>query len=162
MSEIFTTPVVQEAPTIGRRRLLIGPAVSLALGLAVLLLAQGIEEPAIATGFSPRWWPEVIGALICVLSLGVAIKAVVRPDAKGEEETEPTRLGMVRVVLILVSVLVYGVLWYFLDFRIATLALVAAIVAILGGRGWKALILFPVIVTAVLYVVFGLLLRVPL
>jgi len=35
-------------------------------------------------------------------------------------------------------------------------------VYILGARGWKALILFPVICTAVLYGLFGLLLKVPL
>jgi hypothetical protein len=161
MSSIEQSAPTTPAGTGSRLRRLAGPVAALAVGLAVLALAQTIVEPSIATSFSPRWWPQILGALICLLAIGLAIKEVAAPSASDELET-PTRQGGIRIALVVASILGYGVLWYFIDFRVATLVLVAAIVAIIGGRGWKSLILFPIIVTAVLYVIFVLLLRVPL
>jgi hypothetical protein len=165
MTDSAAPPAAATAPAAprSRARRLVGPAAGLAVGVLILALAQTIAEPAIATSLSPRWWPEILGALVCALSIGVGIKeALVAPAADDDEGDEPTRLGMLRVALALAVIVGYGVLWYFVDFRIATLGLVAGLVAVIGGRGWKALILFPVIVTALLYAIFALLLKVPL
>jgi len=141
---------------------LIGPAAGIIFGLVVIALAQSIEVPAIDTSFSPRWWPEILGGLIILLSVGVAIKEIVAPGPADDDIESRTRAGVIRVVAVLVAIAAYGVLWYFIAFPVATVVLFVALVYILGARGWKALILFPVICTAVLYGLFGLLLKVPL
>jgi len=73
-----------------------------------------------------------------------------------------TRQGAWRLATMLASIAGYGVLWYFVDFRVSTAILFVALTWLGGGRGWKALILFPIGVTAILYLLFGVLLRVPL
>lgn len=147
---------------VGRAYRLVGPLASLALGCLLLLLTQHITEPDIATGLSPRWWPGILGAIICLLSVGVAIKDQVSEGKSGDELTAATRLGMIRVAAVIAAAFGYGVLWYFLDFRVATFVLVAGLSYIIGGRGWRALLLFPFLVSLVLYALFVLLLKVPL
>jgi hypothetical protein len=56
----------------------------------------------------------------------------------------------------------YGAAWYQLHFLVVTVPLIAGLVFITGGRGVRALLVFPVLTTALLYGIFGLLLRVPL
>jgi hypothetical protein len=141
---------------------LIGPAAGVLFGLVVIVLAQSIQEPAIDTSFSPRWWPEILGGVIIALSLGVAIKEIAAPGPADEEIEPRTREGVIRVLAVLGAIAAYGVLWYFTIFPVATVILFVALVFILGARGWKALLLFPVVCTAVLYGLFGLLLKVPL
>lgn len=153
-----TTPQRQ----VGRAYRLVGPAASLAVGALLLLLTQYVQEPDIATGLSPRWWPGILGGIICLLSIGVVIKDQVSADKSGDELTAPTRLGMIRVGAVIAAALGYGLLWYFLDFRIATFVFVASLSFIIGGRGWRALLLFPFVVSLVLYALFVLLLKVPL
>lgn len=147
---------------VSRTYRLVGPTASLAAGALLLLLTQYVQEPDIATGLSPRWWPGILGGIICLLSIGVAIKDQVSADKSGDELTAPTRLGTIRIVVVMAAALGYGLLWYFLDFRIATFVFVASLSFIIGGRGWRALLLFPFVVSLVLYALFVLLLKVPL
>jgi hypothetical protein len=95
------------------------------------------------------------------LGLMVGVQSWIRLGS-AEDKESATRHGAARIALILASIAAYGVLWYFIDFRVTTFLLFAGLVAIGGGRGWKAFLLFPAIATAVLYVFFGLLLKVPL
>ncbi|UCR90297.1 tripartite tricarboxylate transporter TctB family protein [Mycetocola spongiae] len=163
----MTSPIVTErAPEAGAQesllRRLIGPVAGILAGLALLALTLTVAEPKIPTGLSPRWWPQMLGILLTLLSIGVTIKEVVAPGAPDSDIEEPTRLGVIRVISFLATIAVYGVLWYFIAFPIATFILFAAMVWVLGERGWKALLLFPAVATGVLYVLFGLLLKVPL
>lgn len=143
-------------------RRLVGPVAGILAGVAVLVLALSIAEPKIPTDISPRWWPQVLGVVLTLLSLGVAVKEFFSPELPDEGLDTPTRLGTIRVIGFLLIIAVYGVIWYFVAFPIATFILFAAMVALLGERNWKALLLFPAIATGVLYVLFGLLLKVPL
>lgn len=139
---------------------LAGPLCGIAVGAAVVVLAQTIDLPAIDGQFSPRWWPQVSGAAIILFSLAATVRAL--PASAPMEELEARRPGGVaRIVASLGAVAVYGALWHWLDFRIVTVLLVAGLVAISGGRGWAGLVIFPVVVTTVLWVLFSLLLRVP-
>lgn len=141
---------------------LTGPLVGLVAGLAFIALAQTVAEPSIDTSLSPRWWPEVLGGALALLSLGVGIKELLAPSEAAEEIQPPTRAGAIRVVSVFAAIAVYGVIWYFVAFPVATFALFIALAWILGARGWKSLVAFPFICTLVLYVLFGLLLKVPL
>ncbi|GAA3739381.1 hypothetical protein HDA32_002787 [Spinactinospora alkalitolerans] len=144
-----------------RLRELVPALAGLALGLAVLVLTAQIPEGAGLTGFSPRWWPEGLALLLIVLSVVHAALSWARPGA-GEAPSEATRTGALRLVSLVLTILGYGVLWYFIDFRVSTVVLFAALTYLTGGRGWKALLVFPVVTTGVLYLLFGVLLRVPL
>jgi hypothetical protein len=152
----------QSGGGVSRLRRLIGPLVSLVAGLAFIALAQTVREPAIDTSLSPRWWPEVLGAVLALLSIGVGIKEFVSPSEPDEDTQPPTKAGAIRVVAVFAAIAVYGVIWYYIAFPVATFALFVALAWILGARGWKSLVAFPFICTLVLYVLFGLLLKVPL
>lgn len=146
-------------PASRRRELLIAAGV-IAVGGASIAVAFAVVPATGGDPFGPRWWPTLLGVGIVVLGallVGVAIR---RPNAPSEDA--PTRRGLVRMLLMLAAIAAYGVAWYFLHFVIVTLLLAAGLTFVLGGRGWRDLALFPVIVTAVLYGVFGVLLGVPL
>lgn len=147
-----------------RVRDLIPAGAGAVLAVGVFALATQIPEGARLTQFSPRWWPELLSVLLLVLSVCLAAQTLRRPSAPVEDDApeSATRQGSQRLALMLATILGYGVLWYFVDFRVSTAILFVALTWLGGGRGWKALILFPVLATAVLYFLFGVLLRVPL
>ena len=145
-----------------RGRSVIGPAVGLAAGIAVLLLAQTIPLPSVEGDISPRWWPQVAGGAMIVFSAVALARGGLRPEADLDRPEPRQPQGAVRIVLTFAAVAVYGLLWQFFDFRLVTFLLVAGLVAVGGGRGWKSLLLFPLIVMLVLWGLFGVLLRVPL
>lgn len=149
-----------EARPVSRRRDMLIAAGVIAVGGASIALAFAVVPATGGDPFGPRWWPTVLGGAIVLLGallVGVAIRT---PDAPSEDA--PTKRGIARMLLVLAAVAAYGVAWYFLHFVIVTLLLAAGLTFVLGGRGWRDLVLFPVIVTVVLYGVFGLLLGVPL
>ncbi|MGZ0211850.1 MAG: tripartite tricarboxylate transporter TctB family protein [Actinomycetales bacterium] len=166
----MTAPSVPEqAPAAGgddsrlRRQVgpLAGPAMGLVFGLVVIALSQSIVEPNIAMSFSPRWWPQSLGTVITLLSAGVLVKDIIRPGLPDDVESA-TRTGFIRIAAVFAAIAAYAVVWYFVAFPVATSLLFAALIFVLGGRGWKALIVFPLVCTGVLYTLFGLLLKVPL
>ena len=167
MAEPTTTP---DAPAPGGARParglrdLVPAAVGAALAAGAFALATQIPAGAGLTQFSPRWWPETLAVLLLVLSAVLAAGTLLRPGAAVEEDAPEaaTRQGTWRLTAMLASIAGYGVLWYFVDFRVSTAVLFVALTWLGGGRGWKALILFPIAVTAILYLLFGVLLRVPL
>ena len=135
--------------------------VFLVLGVVYLVLARGIELPQRSTAVSPRIWPEALAlGLIGLSVLQIVLAFVATPDADDLEPT--TRVGVLRVAGFIGCVLAFGVLWYYVHFLISGFALVVALTWVSGGRGVKDLLVFPAVIIAVLYVLFALLLKVPL
>lgn len=131
-----------------------------ALGVGAIVAAQQLADLHAGGDFGGRWWPTVVGGCLAVLGAASVVSGLLRPPAV---DVEPLRrTGVLQLAAILGLVVAYGIAWQYVHFAVVTLALVAAIMAVLGGRGWRQLVLVPAIVTAVLYGVFGLLLRVPL
>jgi len=167
VADTTTTP---DAPPSGGarpgRRLgdLVPAAAGAVLAAGAFALATQIPEGARLTQFSPRWWPEILAVLLLLLSACLAASVLRRPSVTPEEDGpgSATRQGAWRLATMLASIAGYGVLWYFVDFRVSTAILFAALTWLGGGRGWKALVLFPIGATALLYLLFGVLLRVPL
>ncbi|GGM15635.1 MULTISPECIES: tripartite tricarboxylate transporter TctB family protein [Micromonospora] len=141
-------------------------AVFLVLGVVFLGLARSIELPTRALAVSPRIWPEALAFGIIGLSVLQIVSAFVRTPTRADDDDEDdgpaTRSGVVRVAGFLAATVAFGLLWYYVHFLISGLVFVAALIGIAGGRGIKDLLLFPAGVTVVIYVLFGLLLRVPL
>jgi hypothetical protein len=66
--------------------------------------------------------------------------------------------------MLLTAVILVGylLLWNVLQFWLITFATCVALTALYGGRGWRPLIVFPAIVTALLHFLFVVALRVNL
>lgn len=148
--------------------------VSLAVASGYLALATQIElRRAAAPGqIDARFWPTVLGVAAVVVALVVLAVALTRP-APGREDLESIQSGgVVRVVTTLVLSGAFIALWslgsvilfgYRIEvFPIAAALLMAALMLVYGHRRWLSLIIYTVSVTAFVYVVFGMLLRIPL
>lgn len=137
-------------------------AVALAGFAVVFLLARGIELRVETGGIDPRWWPQVLGATGAALSAVLLGRAVVGAPARREGVQEATRDGRVRTVLVVALAALYVVAWPLAGFVVATPVFLAAGAYLFGGRGWAALLAFPVGLTALLYLLFRSVLEVPL
>ncbi|MEQ3550384.1 tripartite tricarboxylate transporter TctB family protein [Pseudonocardia nematodicida] len=150
----------EELPAAGSRTREIGLAAALVgTGVLVVVAASRITSEVVARGFGPTWWPTVLGGLLVAGGVAVGVVGAVRPPAV---EDHPTAGGLVRLLAVLGLVVGFGAAWYQLHFLLVMPPLLAGLVAVGGGRGLRDLVLVPLLTTAVLYAVFGLLLRVPL
>ncbi len=144
------------------RRLEIGSAlVALAFLGGLAFLARRIEVRAETGGIDPRWWPELLGTVGCVLAVALLVVAVVRPSDRGDLEAT-TRSGVVRLVATVALAAAYLVVWPLVGFLVATPVFLLAAVVLFGARGWRTLVLFPLLTTAGIYLLFHTLLEVPL
>ena len=151
-----------ERPTTARR----WPEITIALAAvaltgSVLLLANAIELRLELPGLTPRSWPTFLGALGLALSLILLITALVKAPGPSDNEST-TRAGWIKLLLAVAATIAFIVVWPLTAFVVAAPVFVSAVTAIGGGRGIRALIIYPVVMTGALYAMFNLLLRVPL
>jgi putative tricarboxylic transport membrane protein len=137
----------------------IGIAVA-AIGVVFLILATNIELAREGLPFGPRWWPTALAVAMILIGAILVIQALVTRTSSGEPRI--TRSGGVALVATLSLIIGYGFAWQYLDFRAVTPVLLLGLTFVFGGRGIKALVVFPVVTTLLLWSIFGLLLRVPL
>ena len=122
-----------------------------------------------------RFWPMLLGVAGVagvVVAIAILVIAITRP-APGREDIERIQPGgVLRVIVTLAisggfialwslgSVVLFG---YRIEvFPVAAALLMAALMLVYGHRRWLSLIIYTVSVTAFVYVVFGMLLRIPL
>jgi hypothetical protein len=144
------------------RRLEVGSAlVALVVLGGLAFLARRIEVRVETGGIDPRWWPELLGTVGAALAVALLVVAVVRPADRGDLEAT-TRTGVVRLVATVALAAGYLVLWPLVGFLVATPVFLLAAVVLFGARGWRTLVLFPLLTTAGIYLLFHTLLEVPL
>ncbi|MDI9927288.1 tripartite tricarboxylate transporter TctB family protein [Rhodococcus sp. IEGM 1341] len=144
-----------------RRSYEVAVAVSvIALGVLVYVMTSRIDVAREGQQFGPRWWPTALAVAMIVIGLGLALQSLLSRITS--DEPTITASGGFVLAATLATIVVYGFAWQYLDFRLVTVFLLAAITAISGGRGVKALAVFPIVTTAILWLIFGLLLQVPL
>lgn len=134
----------------------------LAFGLTVLQGARQITLRNEIGGFDARAWPILIGWCLVITSVWVVIGAFTRRRA--QRDVEPaTRSGWTQVVATVAITVVLLAFWYG---EVSLLYLAPAYLIglnlIFGMRNIKALAVFPAVITGFLYLVFQLLLKVPL
>lgn len=150
------------AATPSRRLEVSTAAVALALSVGGYVLAQAVELRTETGGVDPRWWPTLLSLLAAALSVALLLIAILRPPFDRSDLEVSSRQGWIRLGIALVCGILYIVLWQLAGYLVATPLFLAALLWVFGGRGWKTLILFPVLTTAFTYVLFHTLLKVPL
>lgn len=148
--------------TPSRRLEIVCAAIAVAGSAALVLLARAIEVRNETGGIDPRWWPELLGVVGLALGILLLVIAVVRPPFSRDDLEAATRQGWLRVGLAVVLSVAFVLLWPVLSFLVVTPIFLVAATYLFGGRGWKTLILFPVLMTGFIYLLFHTLLKVPL
>lgn len=137
---------------------LTGIAVSLLWCWGAVSFDIRVEQP----GIGPRTWPLMIGGGALLLSLVLLAQALmgVRPPREGEPVT---RLGIVRAVITVGATAVALAAWLWsVPYLIWMPLLMICLILAYGARGWKAVLLVPGTVLLVIFLLFDLLLKVPL
>lgn len=148
--------------------------VSLAVAAGYLALATQIplRREAAPGQIDARFWPMVIAVTAVVIALAILAMALSRP-APGREDLERIQPGgYARVLATLAIAGAFIALWslgsvilfgYRIEvFPVAAALLMAALMLLYGHRRWVSLVIYSASVTAFVYVVFGMLLRIPL
>ncbi|MEE6282918.1 tripartite tricarboxylate transporter TctB family protein [Georgenia sp. MJ170] len=128
----------------------------------VLLLTRGIESTVDAGGLSPSWWPTVLATVGLALAVILLATSLVRPVDKREDVVAATPAGWRQAGLAAVAAVGFLVAWSQVGFVVPALVFLVALCLIFGARSVKVLVLFPVGITGLIYVLFDVLLRVPL
>ena len=148
--------------------------VALAVTAGYLALSTQIDlrREAAPGQIDARFWPMVLAVTGVVVAIAILVIAIVRP-APGREDLERIqRRGVTRVIATLVISIAFIALWslgsvilfgYRIEvFPIAAALLLVALMLVYGHRRWLSLIIYTASLTAFIYVVFGMLLRIPL
>ncbi|TRY18111.1 hypothetical protein FOJ82_08615 [Tessaracoccus rhinocerotis] len=139
-------------------------AAGVVLGFGVLMLvgARGIALRNETGGIDPRWWPTVIA--VGIIASGVWMLANALLGVSIDREVDPSRRrGWTQMLATVGGLAVVLVLWHFgVTFLLLGPLFLVAINWIYGLRKWTSLLLFPAIIATLLYLVFRLLLKVPL
>jgi putative tricarboxylic transport membrane protein len=133
----------------------LGALVPLALGVFGVVVAFGLGVGSLGAP-GAGLWPLVI-SIIMIAASGVAL---VR--ARHDDDVEAFDGGIVTVALSVASLLAYAALLPLVGFEIPTVLLLFFWMKILGKEGWRPSVTVSIVATVVVYVLFILLLAVPI
>ncbi len=149
-------------------------AIALAVSAGYLALAMRIplRREVLPGQIDARFWPTLIAVAAIAASVALLVIAITRPAPTREDIERIQPGGVVRVVVTLALSAVFIALWAvgsvvlfgyrFELFPILAGLLTAALMLVYGHRRWLSLIIYSVSVAAFIYIVFGMLLRIPL
>ncbi len=133
----------------------LGALVPLALGVFGLVVAFGLGIGSLSAP-GAGLWPLVI-SLVMITAAGTALLHVKRDD-----DVEAFDGGIVTVAMCVGSLLAYAALLPLVGFEIPTALLLFFWIKILGKEGWRPAVTVSIVATIVVYVLFILLLAVPI
>ncbi|MFK0403110.1 tripartite tricarboxylate transporter TctB family protein [Microbacterium sp. NPDC090225] len=148
--------------------------VALAFTAGYLFLSTQIplRREAAPGQIDARFWPLVIGVTGVVVAIAILAIALTRPAPTREDLERIQPGGYLRVIATLAITGAFIALWslgtvilfgYRIEvFPVAAAVLMAALMLLYGHRRWLSLVIYSASVTAFVYVVFGMLLRIPL
>lgn len=134
---------------------------SIALGIAALVFS---EEMSDGVGGVPgaRFWPAILGWALIGLGAALAVSVWLPRRVRLEAPDAITGNGVLKLALTTAVLVGYLSFWGVLPFWIITLVTSIVLMTLFGMRGWKALVLFPVIIVAIIQFLFIVALRIPL
>ena len=135
------------------------------VGLSILAIigSRSIVVSQDTAGFEPRTWPTIISALALALSILLAVVVYTRPPFERDDLEITTRPGWYRFGATVLLSALFILAWDLSEnFVVPCAVMLVVLVWIYDGRGWKALLAFPVLLTAFVFVLFDTVLRIPL
>lgn len=158
------TPGARPGPLRGRSELGLA-AVLLTLGAFVLVETATIEVPANANSIGPRFFPTVVGALLCLVGAWLVVDVLRggHGDMEAAEDIDLSRTSDWRTLAVLSAVFLgHAALLEVLGFAVAGSLLFFGVGAALGSRRWARDAALAVVLATTVHVVFGRLLGVGL
>lgn len=164
MTAVLTEPVAQAAAPARRSGRLAGRS---ELGLAALLLALGafvlvetgrIEVPANANAIGPRFFPTLVGGLLCLVAVWLAVDVLRggHGEMEAAEDIDLSRTSDWRTLTLLsVVFLGHAALLELLGFAVAGSLLFFGVGAVLGSRRWARDAAISVVLATGVYLLFG-------
>ncbi len=158
---LATSTAVERAPSGGRLsgRSELGLAlVLLALGAFVLVETVTIEVPANANAVGPRFFPTVVGVLLCLVGLWLAVDVLRggHGDMEAAEDIDLSRTSDWRTLLLLsVVFLGHAAVLEVLGFAVTGALLFFGVGAVLGSRRWARDAAVAVVLATAAYALFG-------
>lgn len=144
-----------------RLRELIPVAAAVGLGITAFVLMREITVHGRGE-LGPLFWPTMLAWALIGLGVLLVFTNVLRGVRPADIPDDMTWWGIVRVVLTALVLIAYLMLFNVLQFWLITILVVAALTALYGERSWKSLVIFPVVIGAILHLLFVILLKVPL
>ena len=106
---------------------------------------------------------EGVFPLICaVLQLGAAVYLIIKTLIKKEIVLKLEGLNVKKALLTILALVIYVLVLEKIGYCISTFLLVGFIIWFLGYRNWKIVLLSAALTAAATYLIFGVLLHVPL
>ncbi|PTT63965.1 tripartite tricarboxylate transporter TctB family protein [Arthrobacter sp. HMWF013] len=133
----------------------LGALVPLLLGVFGLVISFGLGVGSLGAP-GAGLWPLVISLVMITASATALIRA------KHDEDVEAFDGGIRTVALSVASLLAYAALLPVIGFEIPTVLLLFFWIKVLGKERWRSAVAVSVIATVVVYVLFILLLAVPI
>lgn len=149
-------------------------AVALAFSAGYLFLSTQIvlRREAPPGQIDARFWPLVLGTSAVAVALLLLVIAISRPAPSRDEIDRIQPGGVVRVIVSGILTIAFVAAWGFSSmvlfgyriqmFPVAAALYLFALMLVFGQRRWVGLVVYPLAVTAFIYVLFGMLLRIPL
>ncbi|MGO1838542.1 MAG: tripartite tricarboxylate transporter TctB family protein [Microbacterium gubbeenense] len=162
------------SPRPSRALEIIAAAIATAFMAGYLVMATQIplRTEGVGAAMTARTWPSVLGVSGLIVAIILLVVAVTRPVPVRSDIERISAGGPLRVVLTIVISAVFVALWsvqsiIMAGYRIQLFPIVAALYLfallwVYGHRGWIGLIAYPVGLTAFIYILFGIVLRIPL
>lgn len=149
----------QERPQRGEGRSEVLLAVALlALGVYVLVATRSIEVPANASNVGPRFFPTVVGVLLCVVGAWLAVEVLRggHGDMEAAEDIDLSRTSDWKTLALLSAVFLGHVaVLEPLGFPIAGALLFFGVGASLGSRRWARDAAIAVVLATLVFWVFA-------
>jgi putative tricarboxylic transport membrane protein len=129
---------------------------TLGLGIVIALEAQRIPDPGMDV-IGPGAFPFVLGLIIAACGLGLLLVSLVASRGTEQDRARWLVLGAALALLV-----VYAHALAYLGFLLATALFTAACLALLGQRSPARIAIAASLVSAIVFAVIGILLRVDL
>ncbi len=147
-------------------------ALAVAAGYLALAVQVPLRRAASPGQIDARFWPTVLGVSAVAVAVLLLVIALTRPAPERDDVERIQSGGYLRVGATLAITIAFVGVWslgavvvfgYRVEvFPIAAGLLMASLMLAYGHRRWISLVVYSVVVTAFVYVVFGMLLRIPL
>jgi hypothetical protein len=137
---------------------------AMALGLSILaiILSQNINLLMGDSGLDARWWPTVLSTAAAILSGLLLFCSIFLPVEEAEDFEPAQKEGWLRIFVVLTVSALYVFAWSRFGYIIPTAVYLFVLLWTFSVRSKMVLVLYPVLTTAFIYILFHTMLRVPL